>query len=120
MSHRVEQLERTLQKEIGRHLSAGLADPRVTGLVSVTGVELTEDRRTAVVHVSIMPEDHSKRTIQGLRHAARHIQAAVSKRIAVRQMPHLDFKLDRSLKNTARCPSCATACAMPTEFSAGP
>lgn len=102
MSHRVEQVAATLQREIGRILAEGLADPRVKGMISVTGVEVSHDRRQAVVSVSIMPEKHEKSTMQGLRHAQRHIQKELAERVRVRQMPRLEFKLDPTLKKQAR------------------
>ena len=35
-------------------LAEGVKDPRVTGLVTVTGVDVTRDLRHAKVHVSIL------------------------------------------------------------------
>ena len=40
-------------------------------------------------------------TIQGLRHAARHIQSLVGKELRSRAIPHLSFSLDESLKKQA-------------------
>lgn len=102
MHHKTEQLEAELKRQIGRIISQGLADPRVRGIISVTDVSVTADRHTAVVSVSIMPEEHEKSSLQGLRHARRYFQAELARRIRIRQVPHLDFKLDKSLKKQAQ------------------
>jgi len=101
MSYRSEQLESTLHREIGQIIAAGLSDPRVRGLITVTKVELTPDKRQATVGISVMPEKASQLTLDGLRSAARHIQTQVSRRIRVRHMPHLRFVLDPSVKKEA-------------------
>lgn len=101
MSHRIEQLESTLRRVIGQILAEGLSDPRLRGLVSVTSVKVTEDRHTAVVNVSVMPAEHEQGSVRALRHAARHIRHEVGRRVEARVLPHLDFKLDRSLKKQA-------------------
>jgi len=102
MSRRIEQVAATLKREIGRVLAEGLSDPRVRGMLTVTEVEVSKDRRQAVVSVSVLPEDRGRAAIQGLRHARRHIQNQVAERIRVRQMPRFEFKLDESLKHQAR------------------
>lgn len=101
MSHRREQVERELQRIIGKLLAEGLSDPRISGIISVTGVSVSPDLRNATVKVSVMPEARQRATIQGLRHAARHIQSLVGKEMRSRAIPHLSFSLDESLKKQA-------------------
>ncbi len=102
MSHRRQQLESTLQRAIAKVLSTGLADPRISGLISVTSVEVSPDLRNATVKVSILPETRQRTTFHGLRHASRHIQSLVGKELRTRTLPHLDFQLDESLKKQAQ------------------
>lgn len=102
MSRRREQIASVLQREIGRILVEGLADPRAKGMISVTRVEVSADRREAVVNVSIMPEKHQHTTLQAVCHARQHIQNRLAERVRARQMPRLQFKLDESLKKQAR------------------
>jgi ribosome-binding factor A len=102
MSHRREQLESSLMRTIGMLLAGGLNDPRISGLVSVTGVTVSADGRTAAVKVSVLPEDRQRTTLHGLRHAAGHIQKLVLQQLRIRFVPHLDFQLDESLKKQAK------------------
>ena len=98
MSKRVAQIESTLQRAIAQVLQRDLADPRVIGLVSITRVHVSPDLHQAEVYVSVLPDKHGRRVHQALQHAAKHIQSLVRKRVAMRQVPHLDFRLDESLK----------------------
>ena len=102
MSHRREQLERALQRIIGKLLSSGLNDPRISGMVSVTGVSVSPDLRQATVKVSVLPETKQHTTLHGLKHAAGHIQSLVLKELRTRAVPHLQFQLDTSLKKQAQ------------------
>lgn len=102
MSHRHQQLESTMRRAIGELLAAGLNDPRVTGIISVTEVKVSPDRRHAIVKVSVMPESSQHRTVRGLRHAAGHVQALLDRALYTRNVPELDFRLDESLKTQAR------------------
>lgn len=101
MTKRIEQVESTLRRAIAEVLQRQISDPRIEGLVSITRVKVSPDLREAYVHVSVLPEKHQKKTLYGLRHAAIHIQALVRKKVALRVVPHLDFRLDTSLKKQA-------------------
>ena len=98
MTHRIEQIESTLQKALAQVLQRKISDPRIRGLVSITGVDVSQDMKLAKVAVSVLPEQYAKRTLAGLRAADRHIQSEVKKLVALRIVPHLRFELDASLK----------------------
>jgi ribosome-binding factor A len=101
VSRRAEQLGATLGRAIQETISRGFQDPRIRGLITVTGVRISDDLRTAVVSVSIYPESAQNPTIHGLSSAARHIRHEVAGQLAMRQVPELVFKLDESLKKQA-------------------
>lgn len=98
MTHRIEQIESTLRKALAQVLQRRISDPRIRGLVSITGVDVSPDMKQATVSVSVLPEEYAKRTIAGLRAADRHIGSEVKKLVALRVVPHLRFELDTSLK----------------------
>lgn len=101
MSHRREQLASALQRTIGELITHGLHDPRVRGLISVTGVELSPDNREAQVRVSVLPATAEPLAVQGLAAAAGHLRAQVGKKLRTRSVPHLRFVADPSLKKQA-------------------
>ena len=101
MSHRKLQIESTLKRTISQILLQRMSDPRISGMLSVTHVDVSPDGRNAAVHVSVVPEKLEKRTLHGLQHAAGYIQSLVRKAVVMRSIPHLDFRLDQSLKKQA-------------------
>lgn len=101
MSHRIQQIESTLRRALAEVLQSKIADPRIVGLVSITKISVAPDLKNAYVYVSILPEKYEKRTIAGLRHATRHIQRLTREKVALRAVPHFEFRLDESLKKQA-------------------
>lgn len=98
MSHRSEQLISTLHRAVQNVITRGLNDPRISGLVSVTKIELAQDKRTATVFVSVMPGDRSALVLHGLNSAAEHIRTKVGDAVSMRRVPTLTFELDDSIK----------------------
>jgi ribosome-binding factor A len=101
MSHRIEKIESTLSRAIQQVISQGLHDPRASGLISVTRVDVSPDMASAMVFISIYPEDRQTLSMHALRAAARHIRHEAAELMAIRKMPQLDFRLDKSLKQQA-------------------
>jgi ribosome-binding factor A len=101
VSRRAEQTAATLQRAIQDVISRGFQDPRIRGLITITGVRMDNDLRTAIVSVSVYPETAQKTTIHGLTSAARHIRHEVGGAVAMRVVPELIFRLDESLKKQA-------------------
>ena len=92
------QLEHALRGAVQEVVGRGLADPRIRGLITITQVEVTQDRRTATVHVSVFPEDRVELTMHGLQDASRHIRHEVGELVRTRTMPELVFKRDDRIK----------------------
>lgn len=101
MSVRDLQLASVLKRAVQAVLDAGLSDPRISGLITVTDVKVARDRRSATVFVSVMPHDRESLVMHGLRAASRHIRRRAADHIEIRRMPELMFKLDRGLKHQA-------------------
>lgn len=98
MSKRTGRVASTLQREIQRVLAGGLQDPRLEAIITVLKVDVDDDLRDAVVHVSILPEERSTRVMHALRDASAFIRREASNELRIRRMPGLIFKLDTSLK----------------------
>lgn len=100
VQHR-EQVASALQRAVQTVLTRGLSDPRIKGMITVTGVKVSPDYAQATVMVSIHPQDKSDVTMKGLIAAAGHVRSEVSRQVQMRRMPVLNFKLDTSLKKQA-------------------
>ena len=98
MSYRKQQVESTLKRTISQVLSRRLSDPRIVGMVSITRVDVSPDMHNATVYISVLPDTYQRRSLGGLRHAARHIHSLVQSAVAMRTVPRLSFQLDESLK----------------------
>ena len=101
MSHRVQQVTSTLKKATQQVLTKGLADPRIRGMITITEVRVSKDLQHATVLVSVYPEKFETATLAGLQHATLRIQRAVNELMHMRRPPHLEFRVDHSLKKQA-------------------
>lgn len=101
MGVRQEKVAATIKKLVATLLSRGdFADPRVTGMITVTRVEITPDLREAKVYVSVFQPDGGSvsAVMHGLQSATRAIQNDVAKALPMRMAPHLSFVLDERFK----------------------
>ena len=105
-SRRPDRVAEAIREAVAMFLAEGVKDPRVTGLVTVTGVDVTRDLRHARVHVSILgTEAEKKETMEGLASVAGHLRARLGRTLRLRVTPELDFKYDASIAHAARIDS---------------
>ena len=75
-------------------------DPRVRD-VTVTGVEMDADMRSATIHVSVMGDEaKQKLALRGLANSAGFLQSRIADRIETRYTPRLRFELDGGVKKS--------------------
>jgi ribosome-binding factor A len=86
-----------LRKEIADIIMYKLKDPRI-GFVTVTGVDVTDDIKIARVYVSILKDDERKTTIDILNSAKSFIRSELSKRLRMKFIPSIEFRLDTSIE----------------------
>ena len=93
MSDRTRKVESQLKEIVGEEL-AGLSDPRIQGLVTVTGVRVSPDLGQATVFYSVLQGEDEEAAHEGLQSAAGRIQAAVGRQTRLRRTPKLRFERD--------------------------
>lgn len=99
---RIARLRELLKKETSEILQRQMKDPRI-GFVSVTDVELSADLRHAKIFVSILGDAVAKtRTMEGLESAQGFIRTELARRIRLRRIPEVLFKIDESIERGAR------------------
>lgn len=92
-----------VREEIATILSEGVRDPRVTGLVTVTGVEMSRDLAQANVFVSVYADEAARAaTLEGLNAVAPHMRGRVGQALRLRLAPGITFRLDESVARAAR------------------
>jgi len=85
MSRRTEQVSAVLQRAIQDVISRGLHDPRISGMITVTGVDVPVDMSKATVHFTVMPVERESLTRYGLQDAAGFIRRRVGDACAERR-----------------------------------
>jgi len=93
-SQRVSDL---LREEIADIITYKLKDPRI-GFITVTGVDVTDDIQMASVYVSVLKNEEKKSTIEILNSAKSFIRSELSKRLRMKTVPSITFKLDSSIE----------------------
>ena len=102
-NRRPDRVAEAIREEVARFLADGVKDPRVRGLVTVTGVDVTRDLRHAKVFVSIMGDDAARvETFEGLEGLAAHLRGRVGRALRLRAAPEIQFKQDVSVAHAAR------------------
>ncbi len=96
---RSERVADLLKEEVAKMLLSEVKDPRVQGLVTVISVKVTKDLRHANFFVTVIGGlSAEKAAIKGLHKASGFIRRSLGKRLHIRRIPELHFKLDETVK----------------------
>ncbi|MEN6308471.1 MAG: 30S ribosome-binding factor RbfA [Anaerohalosphaeraceae bacterium] len=103
-NRRLQKVARVIRDSVSETIQQHLSDPRLTGFISVTGVDVAPDMKTAMVSLSIMAVDDEARkaSFQAIQHAAGVIQRYLGQALTSRHCPHLLFELDTRMQKTLR------------------
>jgi ribosome-binding factor A len=100
MSRRLLKAAAAIREVVSMAILTELRDPRVKN-VTVIGVEMLPDMKSAKVHVSIMgSEKEQQLSLSGLQNSAGFLQRKIADRIETRYTPRLQFLLDKGVKNS--------------------
>ncbi|MGI8545939.1 MAG: 30S ribosome-binding factor RbfA [Gemmatimonadaceae bacterium] len=103
-NRRAERVAAAIREEVASYLAAGAKDSNITGLVTVTGVDVTPDLRRARVHVSVLGGNPTE-TVEALNHVGKHIRGQIGRDLRLRLAPELDFKIDETPARASRIES---------------
>ena len=102
-TRRPDRVAEAIRVEVATFLAEGVKDPRIRGMVTVTGVDVTRDLRHAHVYVSILGSDEERKsTADGLDSLASHLRSRLGKTLRLRLAPEIDFRIDTSVARAAR------------------
>ena len=96
-SNRIRRISEEVKKTISVMLINGIKDPRITSMISVTDVEVTNDLRYAFVYISILGGDKEE-SLEGLNSARGYIRREVGRQVKLRYAPEIIFKIDDSIE----------------------
>ena len=101
-TRRPDRVAEAIRVEVATFLAEGAKDPRIRGLITVTGVEVTRDLRHAAVYVSIMGSDEERQsTLAGLDSLATHLRSRVGRSLRLRLAPEIAFHVDPTVARAA-------------------
>ncbi|WP_047865816.1 30S ribosome-binding factor RbfA [Rubrobacter aplysinae] len=100
-SSRTRKIESQIKEIAGDHLD-GLSDPRIQGLVTVTGVQVSPDLAHAKVYYSTLSGGDEREVAEGLQSSAGRLQSAVGSRTRLRRTPRISFEPDPAVEHATR------------------
>ena len=98
-SHKLGRTTEDIRRELSALLRE-LKDPRTQNmLLSIVRVEVTNDLSYCTVYVSAMEGlDRAKTAVQGLKSASGFLRRELGRRLQLRHVPELIFKIDKSME----------------------
>jgi ribosome-binding factor A len=102
-SYRADQVGAQVREEIMGIIRRELKDPRI-GFVSITGVRMSPDLRSARVRISVLgDEEQQQATLKGLKSARGLIRHELGRTLQnLKFSPELRFELDPSIEYSVR------------------
>ena len=97
MTHakRSDRISVLIRRELSDILATKIKDPRLR-LVTITGVSLTDDLRSARVYFCVLEDERKESVLAGLDSAAGYFKRELGDRLALRYTPELRFIFDES------------------------
>ena len=101
-TRRQEKVARIVKEAVSDAITHHLNDPRISGFVSVTRVDMTTDLRNASVYISIFGSDEAgqNRAFEAITHAKSRIQSLLASQVQSKFCPVLHFYKDEKFKKT--------------------
>jgi ribosome-binding factor A len=93
---RSQRLGILFREEIADIIMKKVKDPRL-GFVTVTDVELSEDLKLARVYISVLKDEDKETALEILNAAKGLVRSEVSKRVRVKFIPAIEFRIDASI-----------------------
>jgi len=103
MIRRSERISKLIRREISELLEREVNDPRLSKLISVTGVSLSPDLKRAKVFVTILGDETNKKDmLAAFNSASGFLRKELASRLRLRCAPQLSFHYDDSIERGAR------------------
>lgn len=96
---RIHKIGEEIKRELSDIISKDIKDPRIkTGVISITGVEVSGDLSYAKVFVSIYGKDvDAGKVMDIMKKSSGFMRSELGKRIRIRHIPELIFQQDTSM-----------------------
>ena len=99
--HRIDRINEDIKRELSA-IFRNLKDPRISSMITVLRVDVTNDLSYATVHVSTVEgEDKTAESVKGLKSAKGYIRRELGSALKLRHVPELRFVADNSIAYSA-------------------
>ena len=101
-TRRQEKVARIVKEAVSDAIAHHLSDPRISGFVSVTRVDMAADLRNANVYISVFAgnEADQNKAFAAITHARSRIQSLLASQVQSKFCPVLHFYKDEKFKKT--------------------
>ena len=98
MTLKAEKVAGIIQKEVSEIIQFELKDPKI-GFITITDVTFTNDLSIAKIYVSFLGQKAREEAgMKALERSKGFIRTNLAKRMTLRKVPELQFKIDDSLE----------------------
>lgn len=94
---RMERVNEEIKKALSSCIQNDLKDSRITGLITVTRVETSQDFKNAKVYLSVF-DKNKQEVFEVLKKSTGKMKRAISQNVKIRFVPEIDLKLDDSIE----------------------
>jgi ribosome-binding factor A len=103
MTRRTERVAEAIRRVASEIFQSELKDPRMSGFITITKVEVTPDLRLAKIYYSVLGDTKKKSNVKaGLASAKSFIKMRIADEIKLRYAPDILMKIDESAEHTKR------------------
>ncbi len=95
---RTDRIEEEIKKVVSKLIDQELKDPRLTGLISVTKVEVTKDLKYCKIFVSMLGSKDEMAAMEALKSSAGFVRKEVGNNVRMFSTPEIKFELDNSIE----------------------
>ena len=96
---RILKINSEIEKAISEIITYELKNPAITGIISVTKVDTTNDLEYCKVYISIFTPNGDKEDVfNQIKHSAGFIRKELCNKVDLRKVPYLTFYLDDSFE----------------------
>lgn len=99
MNYRQERLVKVFEAELSKIIEKELEFPGA--LVTLVSVEFTEKLDHAKIGFSVFPSEKAEESLKTLNENKFELRKLLGKKVMMRTMPQLDFKIDHGPENAA-------------------
>jgi len=99
-SFRMDQIDKLIKREVS--LALNQIKDKYLGFITVVKVETSKDFSTSKIWISSFEEKDDKEIIRILGHYRGDIYSQIKPRLAIKRIPFLIFKIDKTVNRAAR------------------